>query len=205
MKKIITSIILLLIIALSFTSCELLEERFGDPTYRLLNKLVEAGQDDYSISITLTDKNSHTLNETYDVITAGNGNKTILYTVERLNKFIINEGTVTPPTSYKQVLTGYAVVNGENLFELKGDEVDVDFTKLTLPTFKFSKSALDNVTVEDGKLTADVISQSDFLGYELTEGEVELVVEFGEDAIGAITLTFATATETNVTLVYTFN
>ena len=205
MKKIITSIILLLVIALSFTSCELLEEKFGDPLYNQLNTLANSEHGDYAINVTITDKNTNKLTENYTVTTAENGNATINYTVERLNKFIINESTVTPPISYKQVLTGYAVVNGENLFELSGDNVDVDFTKLTLPTFKFSKNTLSNVVTEEGTLTADVISQNDFLGFTLTEGDVALKVEFDEAAIHTVTLTFETAAENNVTLVYTFN
>ena len=205
MKKIITSIILLLVIALSFTSCELIEEKFGDPLYKQLNTLANSEHDDYTVSVTITDKNTNTLNESYVVTTAENGNTTIYYTVERLNKFIVNGNNITPPISYKQVLTGNAVVNNGNLFGLEGDDIDVDFTEFKLPTFNFSKDSLGNVVAEDNTLTADVISQSDFLGFTLTEGEAMLEVEFDDTAIHSITLTFKTAAENDVILVYTFN
>lgn len=207
MKKILTSIILLLAIALSLTSCDFIEEKFGDPVYRQLNSLIVEEHKDYSISISLTDKNSHTLHETYTATTAENGNTTINYVVERLNKFDVTDGIVTAPNSYKKVYTGYAVVNGENLLDFGGDSINIDFnfTKVVIPDFNFSKKAVANAIVADGKLTADVISQDEFLGFELTDSEMTLEVVFDETAIQAITLTYKTASESDAVVVYTFN
>ena len=205
MKRILTSILLILVIALSLTSCDLIKDKLGDPVFNQLNELIKAEHNDYTISISLKDKNSHTLNETYVATTAENGNTTITYTVERLNKFNVNGSNVTIPGSYKKVLTGYAVINGENLFEQEGDDIGVDFLKVTIPAFNFNDKAIENAIVADGKLTADVIDQTKFFGYELTTEPMQVEVEFNEEAISEITLTFKTAEGSDAVVVYTFN
>lgn len=205
MKRILTSILLILVIALSLTSCDLIKDKLGDPVFNQLNELIKAEHNDYTISISLKDKNSHTLNETYVATTAENGNTTITYTVERLNKFNVNGNNVTIPNSYKKVLTGYAVINGENLFEQEGDNIGIDFLKVKIPAFNFNDKAIENAIVADGKLTADVIDQTEFFGYELTTEPMQAEVEFNEEAIGEITLTFKTAEGSDAVVVYTFN
>lgn len=207
MKKIITSIILLLVIALSLTSCHLIDEHItnSDPIHAQINALLESNQENYTIKASITNKSAHTVNETYDVTTAENGNKTISYTVERLNKFNVNDGVVTAPNSYKTVLTGYAVVNGENLFELEGDVLDIDFTKVVIPEFTFNDSTVENSVLDGDTLVADVKSQAEFLGVEFTTEPMQVEVVFSETSILTITLTFKTAGGNDVVVVYTFN
>ena len=204
MKKILTAIILILVIALSFTSCDKIKEEAGNPTFDLLNELVKAEFANYSIDVSLTDKSSHTLNESYTVATDENGLKTITYTVERLNKFNLN-GSVTAPNSYKSELSGTAVVDGENLIKQDGDDVGVDFSEIAIPKFNFADDVLDNVIIGDDALIADVTNQEQFLGFTLTSEAVQIKVEFSETAISSVTLTFVTSNGNDATVVYTFN
>ena len=205
MKKILTAIILILVIALSFTSCDKIKEEASNPTFDLLNELVKAEFANYSIDVSLTDKNSHTLNESYTVVTDESGLKTITYTVERLNKFTLN-GSVTAPNSYKSELSGTAVVDGENLIKQDGDDVGIDFAEIKLPSFNFTGDALENaMVVNDDTLMADVTNQEQFLGFTLTNEAVQIMVEFSETAISYVTLTFVTSNGNDATVVYSFN
>ena len=205
MKKILTAIILILVIALSFTSCDKIKEEASNPTFDLLNELVKAEFANYSIDVSLTDKNTHALNESYVVVTDESGLKTITYTVERLNTFDINGSNVTAPNSYKSKLSGVAVVDGENLIKQDGDDVGVDFSEIAIPKFNFADDVLDNVITGEDALIADVTNQEQFLGFTLTNEAVQIKVEFSETAISSVTLTFVTSNGNDATVVYTFN
>ena len=205
MKKIIISTILLLAIVISLASCNFVTKTENDPVFEQINTLLEKANENYTIEISLTNSKSQTITETYVATTEENGNTTINYTVERLGKFTVTNGNVVAPSSYKTVYTGYAVVNQGNLFELSGDKVDVDFTKVVIPSFNLTTTSLENAALNEGTLTADVKSQSEFLGTEYTSEPMQLEVVFTENGVQSVTLTFKTAAENDAVVVYTFN
>ena len=206
MKKILTATILILVIALSFTSCNKVKEELDNPVFNQLNELVKAECKSYSIDVSLTNKDAHTLNERYDVVTGENGQKTVTYTVERLNEFSVNGGNITAPSSYKTELTGTAIIDGENLIKHDGDDVGIDFAEIKLPSFNFTGDALENaMVVNDDTLMADVTNQEAFLGFVLTGEPMQLEVQFSEETISTVTLTFKTSTGNDAVVVYTFN
>ena len=129
--------------------------------------------------------------------------KNVTYSVEQLNLLPIDGSVADLSSEYKTTLTGTATVENGTVTKLDGAEVTLPSYDELKGAFHFEESNLKNVREEDGMLTADVVSASDFLGTKAEISNMTLKVSYSESALQIITLIYQTPRST-VTTVYSF-
>ena len=209
MKKILIAIILVFALSMCLVACNDVDNEPNDPTQNstptpeeevLLGTLNDLAAQSYSkIKLDITTvtgglelKSSYTMTDS-----------AVEYSVEQFNLLPEDGNLENISPDYKTTLTGTAVIENGVVSKMDGDPVSLpEFDELA-GKFNFDKGNLKNIQIEDGKLSADVFSASEFLGTDKTINSVKVTVEFNDSAIETITITYNTI-NSSVTTVYGF-
>lgn len=207
MKKTILSIVLVLALLTCVVACNK-NSNSGDGTstqspeatktiYDILNELSEQKYQKVTLDIS-TVTGDIELKAEY-VIT----DTQIKYSVEQLNLLPPDGNLENASLDYKTILSGTATVENGTVTKLDGDSVSIPSYDELKGAFHFKESNFKNIQTENGKLTAEVVSASDFLGTGTGINNMKIVVDYSNSALQKITLTYQTANST-VTTVYEF-
>ena len=205
MKKIITSMILLLVLLICMTACSGLKD--NKPTsgedstveqtvYEQLDALTDVHYKKVKVRV-VTITESIQLSANY-VLTQDN----VQYSIEQLNKLPSNGDITGVSPEYKSTITGSASVDN--------GEIILDGVNVTLPTyeelkgsFNFDESNLKSVIIENNTLKADVASSSAFYGNEVHVENMKITVAYTQTALSKIIITYQTP-YSSVTTTYEF-
>ena len=130
-------------------------------------------------------------------------NSNVTYSVEQLTLLPSGENIDGASLNYKTTLTGTATIENGKVTKLDGDDVTLPSNTELVGSFNFDSSNFKNVKTEDGKLTADVISPSNFTGTSKNLSDMKIVVSYNETALQELEISYKT-TNATVTTVYEF-
>lgn len=207
MKKTLLSILLLFALLLSMTACFDFESESKNPTgenpppvtktvYETLTELSAKQYDKVTLTVSVT-AGDVTLDACYTVTESK-----VAYTVEQLNK-LPTDGTwdgVSPDPIV--TLSGTATVSNGKITHVDGDPVTLPEGELN-GKFGFSEGNFKNVTAENGRFRAEVLSPAAFLGTKSDADDMTVDVTFTQTALRTVMLTYSTA-QSSVITTYTF-
>ena len=217
MKKILLSIVLLLAMIIAMVSCNQpnpepspqtttpdSEQTIGGDiqetpktVWEILQELSQKQYSKVELDIQTVTGNIE-LNANY-ILTNSNVN----YSVEQLN-LLPSDGDLTNISpEYKTRLSGTATIKNGKVDKIDGDTVDIPSYDELKGAFNFKESNFKNVKIENGKLTADVISVSDFMGTSKNLSNMQIVVTYNDTVLQKLEITYNT-TNSTVTTVYEF-
>lgn len=214
MKKIIISILLILAILATFVACDDkgnnqnngngtdTEQTTPNPevvktTYDILNELAtqpysKVKLDIFTVTGDVELKASYTLT-----------GSEVSYSVEQLNLLPSDGNIENVSPDYKVTLSGSATVENGKITKVDGEAVSIPSYDELKGSFKFKESNFKNIQIENGKITADVVSSSEFFGTNKTINNMKITVEYTDSALQKITITYNTINSA-VTTVYEF-
>ena len=198
MKKIIISIFLILAILVTFVACDDKSDEPGPKTtYDILNELASQSYSKVKLNISSVTgdielKASYTLT-----------GSEVSYSVEQLSLLPSDGNMENVSSDYKVTLSGTAVIENGKVIKLDGEAVSIPSYDELKGAFKFRESNFKNVQTENGKLKAEVISSSEFLGIDRTISNMKITVEYSDLALQKITITYNTVNSA-VTTTYEF-
>ena len=170
MKKIISTITLLLLICISFTACggnstgDNVQNPVDNTLYgKLTTAMSSTDFDTLTVTLSTTAKNGVELKSTYVYSDVENGLK-IVYTQEKLGQFTQVDGKFVAPESMIETLSGSVIVSDGKIVSSEGDASVVDLSDADYPEFKFKESYFSSVTTVDGEFAATVLSPFAFMG-----------------------------------------
>lgn len=217
MKKILLSIVLLFAMIIAMVSCNQpnpepspqtttpgsQETTGGDiqetpkTVWEILQELSQKQYSKVELDIQTVTGNVE-LNANY-ILTNSNVN----YSVEQLN-LLPSDGDLTNISpEYKTRLSGTATIKNGKIEKFDGEAVNIPSYDELKGAFNFKESNFKNVKIENGKLTADVISASNFMGTSKNLSNLKIVVAYNDDALQKLEVTYNT-TNSTVTTVYEF-
>ena len=214
MKKLILSIFLILAILMTFVACDDKgsnqnngtesdsEQTTPTPeavktTYDILNELATQNYSKVKLDIS-TVTGEVELKASYTLT-----GSEVSYSVEQLN-FLPSDGNIENVSpDYKVILSGSATVENGKITKIDGEAVSIPSYDELKGAFNFAESNFKNVQIENGKITADVVSSSEFLGIDRTINSMKITVEYTDSALQKITITYNTINSA-VTTVYEF-
>ena len=213
MKKAIAFTFLALVILINAVACDGVGIGFiqggdlttGQPqgagtfqtTFDLLNELADQRYGRVSLDI-LTKTGDVTLEARYTLT-----DSEVTYSVEQL-RLLPDVGQAENGFSDDKVtLNGKASVENGVVTKMDDDNVSVPSYNELKGSFDFKESNFKNIQRENGKITAEVLSVSDFLGIDKELYDLKIAVEYNDTALQKITLTYRT-THATVTAVYGF-
>lgn len=121
------------------------------------------------------------------------------YSVEQLNKIDINE----MPDDFKSVKTGSVKLNGENIVQQTGDEVEVNFVAMAKVNLNFAQDYFSQVKWSSGKMTANVDNAQGFLGSDVYYVWMTVTAEYS-NTLNKVTIEYRMANGAEVQLTYAF-
>lgn len=121
------------------------------------------------------------------------------YSVEQLNKIDIDD----MPDEFKSVKTGSVKLNGENIVEQTGDEIDINFAAMAKVNLDFAQDYFNQVKWKSDKMTASVAKTEEFLGYKVDCVWMTVTVEYLK-TLNKVTVDYLTANGAEVQLTYAF-
>ena len=170
MKKIISTITLLLLICISFTACggngtgDNVPNPVDNTLYgKLTTAMSSTDFDTLTVTVSTTAKNGAELKSTYVYSDVENGLK-IVYTEEKLGQFTQVDGKFVTPESMIETVFGTVIVSDGKIVSREGDESIIDLSGAKYPEFKFKESYFSSVTTADGEFSASVLSPLAFMG-----------------------------------------
>ena len=129
---------------------------------------------------------------------------TVIYSIERLNLWPTDGNITDLPSNYKMAVTGYALIKNGQVIELDGNN------DVTLPSydelkgkFHFEESNFKNIVVGLNAFEAEVVSPSKFYGTDVVVNDLKVKVEYTQNALTNILISYTTANSTVQTM-YTF-
>lgn len=214
MKRIILSIFLILAILMTFVACDdkgsdqnngtgsNSEQTTSNPevtktTYDILNELASKSYSKVKLNIsTVTEdielKASYTLTDSK-----------VTYAVEQLNLLPSDGNIENVSPDYKVTLSGSATVENGKITKADGEAVSIPSYDELKGAFNFTENNFRNVQKENGKITADVISASEFLGIDKAVNDMKITIEYSDAVLQRITITY-NKINSSVTTVYEF-
>ena len=217
MKKIIILLITVAMLLMCITACSGLKDPEPTPTptptptppddpnppvtqtvYDLLDDLADQDYSNIKIDIVVTTGFAE-LYSNY-VLTQSN----MVYSIERLN-LLPSDGNITDlPSNYKTTVTGYALIENDQVIELDGNkDVALPSYDELKGNFNFDESNFKNAVVGTNSLEADVVSPSQFYGADVDMSNLKVKVEYTETSLTKITISYST-TNASVQTVYVF-
>lgn len=121
------------------------------------------------------------------------------YSLEQLNKIDINN----MPDEYKTVKTGVVKLNGTEVTEQTGDEVDVNFAAMTKVNLDFVEEYFAQVKWSNGKMTANVSNAQGFLGSDVYYVWMTVTAEYSK-TLNKVTVDYLLTNGVEVQLTYAF-
>ena len=127
----------------------------------------------------------------------------VAYSIEQLNLLPSLENVAELSPDQKKTISGTAIIENGEVIELDGNSVTLPSGDELMGKFSFDEKNLQNIVVENGTLTADVILPSAFYGVEVDMTNVKIAVKYSESAIEMITVSYKTE-KSAVEAVYKF-
>lgn len=130
-------------------------------------------------------------------------NNDVTYSVEQLN-LLPSDGDLTNVSqNHKTTILGTATIKNGKVEKFDGKAVDIPTYNELKGAFNFKESNFKNVKIENGKLTADVTSVSNFMGTSKNLSNMKIVVTYNDTALQKLEIIYNT-TNSTVTTVYEF-
>lgn len=192
MKKILVALTLVLIIITCLPACgqDKIEE---NPNFATYNEMFNKRFSNYTIDISTASTNNDVINEKY-IVSEENGIRSVSYSIERLNAFIVEGENITPPDGYKGVSTGVY------------DRTESASAKFRVPAFYFSYTCLGNKEIAfGGSYSTNITSLEKFMGLKVESSDASLNLSFTEESVTSIEISYVTEFNSTVTIKYTFN
>lgn len=185
MKKIIALILFVALLA-CMASCKKEEPpKIEEKTvYETLDELSDKSYQQIKLSI-VTSKGDIELAAVY-TLTASN----VSFMVEQLNKLPTDGNLTGVPSNYKTAHTGTAKIVGGEVTELDGAPVTLPSYDELRGSFNFDKDNFENVFSGESSFVADVKAPSAFLGITANVQNMKLSVQFNENALVKITISY---------------
>ena len=203
MKKIITSVILIFALLMSFASCDFLDILGGgDKTeeaniYTTLNEFTKLPYRKVTLS-TVVKTGDTELTAQYVL-----KKTTVTYAIEQMSQLPTDGVLDNVPTTDKTVLSGTATIKDGKVIALDGAEVNLPQYDELKGAFNFEESFFKNVEETSTSFSADVVSPDKFLNTAKKIENLKIEVKYNTKAITLIVLTYNTANST-VTSTYMF-
>ena len=214
MKKIIISILLILAILATFVACDDkgnnqnnkngtdTEQTTPNPevvktTYDILNELATQSYSKVKLDIS-TVTGDVELKASYTLT-----GLEVSYSVEQLNLLPSDGNIENVSPDYKVTLSGSATVENGKITKIDDEAISIPSYDELKGAFNFTESNFKNIQIENGKITADVVSSSEFFGTNKTINNMKITVEYTDSALQKITITYNTINSA-VTTVYEF-
>ena len=206
MKKIIILLLTLSMLLMGSTACSKKQPDSSqggansgeNNIYSVLDDLSKKEYDSIKVDI----KTSSDFAKLYSTYTLND--KHVIYSIEKLNLLTSSGNFEDLSSNYKTTFTGYALLENGRVVEIDGNN------DVVLPTynelkgnFNFTEDNFENVVVENNLFEADVISPSKFYGTDVAMSNLSVKVEYTEETLIGITLSYTT-TNATVETVYAF-
>ena len=107
------------------------------------------------------------------------------------------------PDELKSVKTGSVKLNGENVAEQTGDEVEVNFVAMAKVNLNFAQDYFSQVKWSSGKMTANVDNAQGFLGSDVYYVWMTVTAEYS-NKLNKVTIDYRMANGAEVQLTYAF-
>ena len=187
MKRIISILAILFVALLCFASCD--GKTTKDPTLIELNDLMALEDNNYTLNVTVESANGAATHHTY-VVKETNGVMSVHQKIETLNKFTVENGSASTPSSYSTVeqkdLKPYEIMNGN----------------YELPEFGFYDNSIGDYFGIGTKIEGDIKSLKAFMGLDIKASDAKVKVVYNYVAISSITVTYVSESGSHVTLEY---
>ena len=208
MKKVIFTILLVAILALSLIACDTKADGSGSGVYAELNEMVAMDYPIVKLQVETT-SNGITLVNKYSATTSS-ANTTIRYTVQSLNNITVNkDGSYNIPDKMIKEKTGSAIVENGKITVLDGDDVNISVEALDNLKIKFDKDYFASVeaTEQDGANTfsAAVTDIKGFTGNNSFDGKDMTIQVSYTTALKAITINYTMNSGATVKVTYSFS
>ncbi len=213
MKKILLSLIFMMILLLCITSCGGEDSTGTDSStdsenqgtvdnneksiYETLNELCEKEYSKITLDISTVSKGIE-LKSNY-VLSKSN----VTYSVEKLNQFPTDGNFENIPSDFKSKLEGVATIENGKVTALNGDAVTIPEYDELSGNFKFDKNYFTDVKEEEGKFTATVSSPSDFLNRNELLSDMKITIQYNQNGFESIVITYETS-NSSVNISYVF-
>lgn len=187
MKNTIKALVLVLTFVICLSSCVTETLTAAEQKLATLAEIIGADHDSYTISVEVKGADSHVVTSTYNVRTE-NGVKVADYRTEKINSFVIDNGTVTVPDSYMSVTEG----------TLSGNDVPV-------PKFDFSGDSVKDILDANGIVSGSITSFESFCGDStLSFKKGKFVISYTDESVNYLKVYITTGEGDSVTLKITF-
>lgn len=126
------------------------------------------------------------------------------YEIERLNLLPTDENVTDLSSSYKTIISGYALIEDGKVVELDEDkDITIPFVDELKGNFNFNESNFKNVVVETNFFKADVVTPSLFYGANVDMNNLKVEVNHNETSLAKMTLSYNTL-NAEIQTVYVF-
>lgn len=208
MKKVIFTILLVAILALSLIACDTKADGSGSGVYAELNEMVAMDYPIVKLQVETT-SNGITLVNKYSATTSS-ANTTIRYTVQSLNNITVNEDeSYNIPDKMIEEKTGSAIVENGKLTVLDGDDVNISVEALDDVKIKFDKDYFTSIETaeQDGinTFSAIVSDIKGFTGNNSFDGKDMTIQVSYTTALKAITINYTMNSGATVKVIYSFS
>ena len=208
MKKVIFTILLVAILALSLIACDTKADGPGSGVYAELNEMVAMDYPIVKLQVETT-SNGITLVNKYSATTSS-ASTTIRYTVQSLNNITVNEdGSYNIPDKMIEEKTGSAIVENGKITVLDGDDENISVEALDDIKIKFDKDYFTSIETaeQDGinTFSAIVSDIKGFTGNNSFDGKDMTIQVSYTTALKAITINYTMNSGATVKVTYSFS
>ena len=163
-----------------------------NPDFAKFNTMFGASFENYTITISSTAANGSSVNKEY-VVSSVNGERSVSYTIETLNDFIIDGDTISIPDEYKTVTKGIY------------DATESASTAFEVPKFKFSNTCINSEVITPVSFKANITSIEQFMGLNIVATDAQFSLSYLGENVESIQISYVTESENTVVITYTFN
>lgn len=188
MKKLICAMLMLALVV-CVSACSDTDVELSDGASLVCDLLEELIDREYvSVNVTVvTDTEFAQLSARYYI-----NENSVTYSIEQLNLLPSLDGAGEPSPDAKTLTEGVAIIENGEIVELNGEDVTLPEGSELTGKFNFDADNLQNIVAENGVLTADVISPSQFYGAEVDMKDVKVAVKYSDSAVEEITVSYST-------------
>ena len=208
MKKVIFTILLVAILALSLIACDTKADGSGSDVSAELNEMVAMDYPIVKLQVETT-SNGITLVNKYSATTSS-ASTTIRYTVQSLNNITVNkDGIYNIPDKMIEEKTGSAIVENGKITVLDGNDVNISVEALDDIKIKFDKDYFTSIETaeQDGinTFSAIVSDIKGFTGNNSFDGKDMTIQVSYTTALKAITINYTMNSGATVKVIYSFS
>ncbi len=199
----ISIIIIAISLLLGLCACNILPQTQAN-VYDDINDMLDKDYSTIALSITSTTDDA-TLTSSFNTIFKEN-RQSVTYSVQQFGKFEVNDGVITPPSSYIVTKSGMIALENGKVVDRQGDEIDVDVSALSSALFSFKKEYFANVTSSNSSFSADVTNAKAFMSNSaLNVSDMKVSVGISGDKIASIIITYTSENDASIKMHYTFS